>query len=224
MKKLYIALAVVVLLGGAYLVLRTDRNPGEDSSLPALSDYSTSSVYNGSIAPVDFSTNEQAEEFRTQIVNGVESNGVNFAGYYSVVTWGCGTGCQSSAIIDVRTGEIVSFGIISARGLKFAENSRLLVVNPKENLTESELAELENQLADSSYPLGTIPAVAEYYTMENGELTFLEKYSVISGESQVCIQVMAVGRNPITGEQREFPTPCHIPFGWESLELGEGVM
>ncbi|HEX9503252.1 MAG TPA: hypothetical protein VF974_02925 [Patescibacteria group bacterium] len=31
----------------------------------------------------------------------------------------------------------------------------------------------------------------------------------------VCIQVMAQAKNPVTGEIREFPTPCDIPVGWQ---------
>lgn len=40
------------------------------------------------------------------------------------------------------------------------------------------------------------------------------------GESTMCIQVIAPARNKITGETKEFPTPCDIPDGWEALPLG----
>ncbi|HEX4964987.1 MAG TPA: hypothetical protein VF173_29535 [Thermoanaerobaculia bacterium] len=29
-----------------------------------------------------------------------------------------------------------------------------------------------------------------------------------------CIQVIAYGTNPATGECRQFPTPCDVPPGW----------
>jgi hypothetical protein len=29
-----------------------------------------------------------------------------------------------------------------------------------------------------------------------------------------CIQVIAYGTNPKTGECRQFPTPCDVPAGW----------
>jgi hypothetical protein len=29
-----------------------------------------------------------------------------------------------------------------------------------------------------------------------------------------CIQVIAYGTNPKTGECRQFPTPCDVPPGW----------
>ena len=31
-----------------------------------------------------------------------------------------------------------------------------------------------------------------------------------------CIQVIAPARNPLTGECRNFPTPCDVPEGWET--------
>lgn len=38
-----------------------------------------------------------------------------------------------------------------------------------------------------------------------------------------CIQVIAPARNKTTGEIKQFPTPCDIPDGWESLPLGYEV-
>jgi len=37
------------------------------------------------------------------------------------------------------------------------------------------------------------------------------------GAGQFCTQVIAPARNPQTGEVRDFPTPCDVPEGWESL-------
>lgn len=31
----------------------------------------------------------------------------------------------------------------------------------------------------------------------------------------VCIQIIATARNPITGEVKDFPTPCSVPIGWK---------
>ena len=31
---------------------------------------------------------------------------------------------------------------------------------------------------------------------------------------EACVQVIAYGRNPETGETRMFPTPCDVPQGW----------
>jgi hypothetical protein len=35
-----------------------------------------------------------------------------------------------------------------------------------------------------------------------------------SGLGQACTQVLTTARHPITGEVREFPTPCDVPAGW----------
>lgn len=34
----------------------------------------------------------------------------------------------------------------------------------------------------------------------------------------MCAQVITDARNPETGEVREFPTPCDVPDGWDTLE------
>lgn len=34
---------------------------------------------------------------------------------------------------------------------------------------------------------------------------------------KICIQVITPARNPLTGEVRDFPTPCDVPPGWEAV-------
>ena len=36
-------------------------------------------------------------------------------------------------------------------------------------------------------------------------------------EPAVCIQVITPSRNTLTGEIKEFPTPCDVPQGWEII-------
>ncbi|MCU7495991.1 MAG: hypothetical protein HF314_16975 [Ignavibacteria bacterium] len=76
--------------------------------------------------------------FRTALRNGVKE-GVNFAGHYTVVIWGCGTSCQSFAIVDQINGRVyftkelllVSYADYWEKdyGLNYRPDSRLLVVN-----------------------------------------------------------------------------------------------
>lgn len=40
------------------------------------------------------------------------------------------------------------------------------------------------------------------------------------GGDVVCIQVITPAQNPLTGEVRDFPTPCDVPEGWEPLRGG----
>jgi len=58
-----------------------------------------------------------------------ESTGLNFAGHYCFAYWGCGSPCQMSAVVDLKTG-LVYDGPSAGYGYQFKRNSRLLVVNP----------------------------------------------------------------------------------------------
>lgn len=40
-------------------------------------------------------------------------------------------------------------------------------------------------------------------------------------DQMACIQVIQRARNPQTGEERDFPTPCDVPQGWELVESEE---
>src|SRR5688572_4253247 len=54
---------------------------------------------------IDFRNSPGASAFRTRLRDGLR-RGVNFAGHYVLVGWGCGTGCVSGAIIDARNGRV----------------------------------------------------------------------------------------------------------------------
>lgn len=47
----------------------------------------------------------QAHRYRTMIRIGAVQ-GPDFAGHYTLVTWGCGVACQGFAIVDARTGQV----------------------------------------------------------------------------------------------------------------------
>ncbi|HEV2800427.1 MAG TPA: hypothetical protein VGW12_08020 [Pyrinomonadaceae bacterium] len=61
-------------------------------------------IYRGRIAPVRLDT-RRARMFRTRLREDSRA-GVNFAGHYTVVFWGCGTGCAQLAVVDARTGSV----------------------------------------------------------------------------------------------------------------------
>ena len=98
--------------------------------------YKVKSIYSGKMAQVNFISNPTARVYRTRISEDYKQNGVNFAGYYSFAYWGCGSPCTGSAIVDVRTGKIYS-GPDSGFGYKFLKDSRLLIVNPKDTVSNS---------------------------------------------------------------------------------------
>jgi hypothetical protein len=35
--------------------------------------------------------------------------------------------------------------------------------------------------------------------------------------NQICVQVITPARNPLTGEIKEYPTPCDVPPTWEVI-------
>jgi len=91
-------------------------------------------IYSGKLAKPNFSTNRDAYGFRTQIRVQCQQAGINFAGHYTIVMWGCGTECQEMAIVDRINGKIYysdEHPIINilAERLKCRPDSRLIVTN-----------------------------------------------------------------------------------------------
>jgi len=57
-------------------------------------------------AKINFQSNPTARMFRTRITEGYKSSNIDFAGYYITIIWGCGTGCISGAMVDIRDGKV----------------------------------------------------------------------------------------------------------------------
>lgn len=92
-------------------------------------------LYEGEIASVDFSSDPEAEMFAT-VIRQEQNRGPNFAGHFTVATWGCGTECQEHAVVDSITGEIVKYKIMSQYGASYSPDSNVLVTNPKDSFLE----------------------------------------------------------------------------------------
>jgi len=103
--------------------------------LPAFKTYNVDSIYTGKVAGINFDSNPQFKLFRTAIRQGYKNNKLNFAGHYCFVWWGCGSPCQQSAIVDLKTGRIYDT-LSGGSGYEFRKDSRMVVVNPppKNNL------------------------------------------------------------------------------------------
>ena len=56
---------------------------------------------------VNLASHKNARMFRTNLRNAAKE-GVNFAGHFVLVGWGCGTNCSVLAIIDARSEEHTS--------------------------------------------------------------------------------------------------------------------
>jgi len=59
-------------------------------------------------ADINFKSNPIAERYRTVITDKYYELEVNFASYYVITTWGCGSGCVTGVMVDVRDGFVYS--------------------------------------------------------------------------------------------------------------------
>lgn len=65
-------------------------------------------------AAIDWKSNARANKYRSVITQSYSKGKANFAGYYQVITWGCGSGCQEGIMIDTRNGKI--YNLPTAKG------------------------------------------------------------------------------------------------------------
>ena len=96
---------------------------------PRFEDFPATEEFSGTPAPVDLASQPWASLYRTVLREGA-ADGPDFAGAYTVVSWGCGTQCQQWAVVDARTGRVHGFPFDSGLGLDYRLDSRLVVVNP----------------------------------------------------------------------------------------------
>ena len=109
----------------------------QTGTTPRLEDY-PAPVYKGKPAALKLNGSKEARNFRTRLREGAKE-GVNFAGHYTVVQWGCGTACLQAAFIDAKTGavffpkELNAFGVWfwdnNEEALQFKPDSRLLIMS-----------------------------------------------------------------------------------------------
>lgn len=64
---------------------------------------------------LDLNSNPIARRYRTVLRLAV-SEGPNFAGHYRLVHWGCGTSCAMFAVVNLRTGQVITLKGFSAVG------------------------------------------------------------------------------------------------------------
>ncbi len=72
--------------------------------LPRFAEYPAPTHFAGRPAPPNVLA-PGARLFRTSIREGA-AQGPNFAGHYTIATWGCGSSCPSLAVIDAQTGQV----------------------------------------------------------------------------------------------------------------------
>lgn len=101
--------------------------------------------------------------FRTQLQKAA-STGPNFAGHYTVASWGCGSdGCTTFSIIDAKTGEILDgVGTTVSRSCKQDWHEKTIIYKP-----DSSLFIINGNLNDED--LGVF-----YYELKNKKLKLLK--------------------------------------------------
>ena len=80
---------------------RTKKNVESSTAIPLNSEITGK-------ADIDFKSNPIAERYRTVITEKYNELEVNFASYYIITTWGCGSGCVTGVMIDIRDGIVYS--------------------------------------------------------------------------------------------------------------------
>ena len=56
-------------------------------------------------SPPNLASHPLARQFRTRLRQGA-AEGPNFAGHFTIASWGCGAACVQFAIIDARNGQV----------------------------------------------------------------------------------------------------------------------
>ena len=74
-------------------------------------------------AKLDLKSNPIARMYRT-VLQGKIAEGPNFAGHYRVAVWGCGSSCAQFAVINLRTGRVITLKGFSSTSLVYFDNDR----------------------------------------------------------------------------------------------------
>lgn len=107
MKRL--SFLVVVALGQA-------ATPAQERALPTFEQFRVTEIYSGRPASPILKTPGE-RRFRTRIREGA-AKGPNFAGHYTIASWGCGSAAISVVVIDATDGTVFN-GPFSCLGFSY---------------------------------------------------------------------------------------------------------
>lgn len=144
----------------------TGENLGRDitfDNLPKFEDYPAAAPVAQTAKDIDWKSHPRAWEFRTRLRAGLKAP-ANLGGAYSVVTHGCGSGCQTNWVIHRASGRVMGMFYTSA-GAVFDNNSRLIIAN------------LPDRTADLSDGWGLLDEVV-FYAAENDALKQIQRIDV----------------------------------------------
>lgn len=98
----------------------------------SFADFKVKNIYKGKKAQLNLNSHVDGTRFRTRLKQAYEKGVVNFAGHYCFVAWGCGSPCQQSMLIDLKTGKIYE-APTATLGFAIRKDSRMIVVNPPDS-------------------------------------------------------------------------------------------
>jgi hypothetical protein len=160
------ALAVCVCAAASSTpgALAQSRGASRGARAPRFEDYPVREVYKGPVAPVRLDS-RRARMFRTRLREDSRT-GPNFAGHYTVVVWGCGTGCAQMGVVDSKTGRVY-----------FPPVEYMDIPDMEDEAVRSQWFRLDSRLLriTKDFYDGTGGYTAYYYLFEGGRFRLLRK-------------------------------------------------
>lgn len=122
------AVSAVIGIAAGLLVAMLATSQAAEATSPRFSAYPATETFRGTPRSPQLKGLTIRRAYRP-IIRQEAKRGPNFAGAYTVVTYGCGTGCLAVLVISARTGEVFTAPAAASYGVSFRRKSRLLVIN-----------------------------------------------------------------------------------------------
>lgn len=131
-------------------------------------------------APLQLESNPRGALFKTRITESYREAEPNFAGKYSIISWGCGASCGAFVIVDNTAGKIYGDYISekltdggASYGMDFNIESNLIIINPSQESNPEYFKDMDEHVKENLkkekdlYP-------TKYFKWENNELVPIE--------------------------------------------------
>jgi hypothetical protein len=170
-------LALTIAAVATLVLCTTVKAQNTSQTTYRFQDYPILTVYRGKVRFPDFRRRDNRfSSFRTRIIDGMR-DGANFAGKYSVIKIGCGTGCRFYYVGDVTNGHLTAFPYggedYGHLDLFYKLNSSLII---------------------SVWDESPEACFQEEFEIKNGALTSLGRSSVRRNEGEYCPEPQSVAR------------------------------
>ena len=163
-RALLAALAVCACAAPGVGTHARQRKARAETPAPRFEDYPAREIYKGPPAPVRLDS-RMARMFRTRLRED-SRRGPNFAGRYTVVIWGCGSGCAQMGVVDARTGRVY-----------FPPVEYMDIIDMEDEAERSRWFRLDSRLLriTQNYYDGRGGYAAYYYLFDNNRFRLLRK-------------------------------------------------